>query len=140
MHFLDENDNAFQVIREGIVYLPGRDRNFRPIIVIDTNELNYRMSKKVITTDEVLRAFSYYISCLRVNMLMDYYVENMIIILDTKNMSLFGFPFKIMSHIIKVLNTNFCCTMEKLFILNPSTTLYATWKVIEAMLDHDTAS
>lgn len=61
------------------------------------------------------------------------YVENLIFIIDTNHMSFFNFPFGTVKTIINTTSKYFPHTLEKVFIMNPSFSLYLVWKIFDCM-------
>ena len=62
----------------------------------------------------------------------------LIIIVDINGKGIVNFPFKILARVIDLTIVNFRGTLDKLFILNPSFSLNASWSIIKGMLDNDT--
>ena len=48
-----------------------------------------------ISIEDFNRAMSYLMTGIRLNMFLDYYIENWVIIMDINFMSVFGIPFKV---------------------------------------------
>jgi len=71
-------------------------------------------------------------------MFKQYYIENWIMNIDTCGIGVFGLPLKALGMIISNMQLNYCATLEKMFILNPSTGLSAIWSAIEAFIDEET--
>jgi hypothetical protein len=59
------------------------------------------------------------------------YVENMVFIIDTNHMSFFNFPFYAAKAVIQTTSKYFPHTLEKVFIMNPSMSLYCVWKIFD---------
>jgi len=78
--------------------------------------------------------------CYALSVAQEYYfvpgkVENWIIMIDASGCGLLNFPFKIFKKIIQVTSINFPSTLEKIYIMNPSQTIVASWYLIQSLLD-----
>jgi hypothetical protein len=69
-----------------------------------------------------------------------YHVENWIFIIETNGAGILNFPLKIVKKIIELTSANYQAMLEKLYILNPSFMLKASWDLISGMIDPDTTS
>eukprot|EP01016_Furgasonia_blochmanni_P002063 TRINITY_DN10819_c0_g1_i3.p1 TRINITY_DN10819_c0_g1~~TRINITY_DN10819_c0_g1_i3.p1 ORF type:complete len:316 (+),score=87.56 TRINITY_DN10819_c0_g1_i3:559-1506(+) len=67
-------------------------------------------------------------------------IENWVVMIDTAKKSVFNFPMKIITRIIKVCQLVFPERLYKMFITNPSTSLVLSWNVISSSLDNNTNS
>lgn len=72
-------------------------------------------------------------------MFVGYAVENWVVILDLHGMGLGSIPLKALGVIIGTMSTNFCATLERMFILNPSGGLSFLWGAVTAFMDEETA-
>lgn len=65
-------------------------------------------------------------------------VENWMFILETNGIGVSSLPVKALGVVIETLTLNFAACLEKMFILNPSTTLNFLWNVVKGWLDDET--
>lgn len=65
-------------------------------------------------------------------------IENWIIFIDIGNKGLTGAPLGLIGTIISTMSKNFCSCLEKMYLVNPSTSLKFMWGTISAFLDEDT--
>jgi len=65
-------------------------------------------------------------------MFYDKKVENWVIIIDTEEVSLLSFPFKILKPIFDFSSLQFMGNLESIYILNPSFSLNTAWHIIES--------
>lgn len=72
-------------------------------------------------------------------MFVDYHIENWIFIIDTGKMGLFDLPINALKMIIGAMSLNYCATMDKVYILNPSFGLSTSWSIVSAMMDAESA-
>ena len=68
-------------------------------------------------------------------MFKDYFIENWIMVIDTGGLGLTSLPISGLKLIIGSMSTNYCATMEKMFILNPSFMLNTSWSIIKGFID-----
>lgn len=71
-------------------------------------------------------------------MFLDYCIENWIMLIDTGCLGLTNLPINGLKLIIGSMSVNYCATMEKMFILNPSFGLNASWNMIKGFIDAET--
>jgi len=67
-------------------------------------------------------------------------VENWIIFIENNSESLFNFPFKVIKTINDVTAVNYTSTLDRLYILNPSSFLKRSWMLISNFIDPETAT
>ena len=67
-----------------------------------------------------------------------YYIENWTFILDTAEMGISDLPIDVIKKIIGSMSTNFCATLNKMFILNPGFGLRNLWKIVKPFIDEET--
>ena len=68
-------------------------------------------------------------------MFVDYHIENWIMVIDTGGLGVFGLPMKGLKLIVGGMQVNYCATMDKMYILNPSFGLSSAWSVIKGFID-----
>jgi hypothetical protein len=122
-------------IEDGTFYQFGRDKGFRPIVIINVHKVDLKKGN----LDGYMRALCYLFVCVEKYMFLKGKVENWTVMIETDNMGLFSFPYKILQSIISLTQINFTSRMEKLFLLNPSWSLDKAWKMISAMMDPETS-
>lgn len=57
------------------------------------------------------------------------YVENQVVILETNGIGLLSIPFNSVKSLINCLMTNFTCSLERMYVMNPSWFIYSSWKL-----------
>lgn len=96
MNWLSLNDPFFltakakNVLEEGMIYLAGRDRKYRPSIVINA----YLFDFEVFDSDAFLRALYNLLAICEDYMFYPGKIENIIVFLETKEMNLIKFPYR----------------------------------------------
>lgn len=110
----------------------GRDKQFRPILYLYPNRLK--------TKD--CADFGHFLNTLLMAMTSfmykPYFIENLVIIMDVEKKGVVGFPFKAVKQIIDATNLNFCCSLHRLFIVNPSFIFSTGWSMVKGWLDPET--
>jgi len=61
------------------------------------------------------------------------------LILDLHGMGLGSVPMKALGAIIGSMSTNFCATLERMYIVNPSGGLSFMWGAVTAFMDDETS-
>ncbi|KAL4459508.1 hypothetical protein ABPG74_018121 [Tetrahymena malaccensis] len=133
-HTLDEFSTNF--LMSGNVYLCGRDKQLRPVIYMDCQNLNL----KTHGADNITQAMCVFLEMIKKYMMVPGKVENWIFIIDTREKGIFSLPLKALGVIIDTMQVNFGGCLERLYILNPSFGLRNIWSVIEKMIDEEAAS
>ncbi|KAM3146451.1 hypothetical protein pb186bvf_001420 [Paramecium bursaria] len=135
------NPNNFQptdlniaFLQKGIVYTIGRDKQYRPIIIMNLELVNL----KQFSEETYQNALSYYFGIIRRYCFVPGKIENWIFIMDTKKLGLTKFPFKAIQVTTGCMQVNFCGCLDKLYLLNPSSSLSFSWKMVSACADSDT--
>lgn len=113
----------------------GRDISFRPVIYLNCSKMKIKNKSD---SELIIASLSIYLDMIRKYMFKHYYIENWIMNIDTCGIGVFGLPLKALGMIISNMQLNYCATLEKMFILNPSTGLSAIWSAIEAFIDEET--
>lgn len=58
------------------------------------------------------------------------YVEGIVFLIDTGEKSMFDIPYGALKSVIDTLSTHYPESLSKIYIINPSTSLYIVWKII----------
>ncbi|KAL4442786.1 hypothetical protein ABPG74_010675 [Tetrahymena malaccensis] len=129
MHTLD--DKARDLLQKGIIYLLGRDEQFRPVLYLDCTKINLKKDGE----ETILRSICVFLDMIKKYMFLDYYIENWIMVIDTGGLGLSSLPINGLKLIIGSMSINYCATMEKMYILNPSFMLNTSWNIIKGFID-----
>ena len=73
-------------------------------------------------------------------MFIDHCIENWIMIIETGNLGIMGLPLKGLGLIIGQMQINYCATLEKMFLTNPSWGLSTSWAIIDKFIDPETSA
>mmetsp|Transcript_7108 Transcript_7108/g.6372 ORF Transcript_7108/g.6372 Transcript_7108/m.6372 type:complete len:167 (-) Transcript_7108:741-1241(-) len=140
--WLKENDayslrpGSLELLKKGVIYLAGRDKKYRPIIVMNL----YRVDLDKTDMQDFIGAIASLCMIVRDHCFVPYFVENWIIIIEVNGLSLWSFPFKLVKEVLNVTGANFQSTLEKLYLMHPSFIISGAWKVIRGWLDPETAN
>eukprot|EP01017_Pseudomicrothorax_dubius_P040573 TRINITY_DN6366_c0_g1_i1.p1 TRINITY_DN6366_c0_g1~~TRINITY_DN6366_c0_g1_i1.p1 ORF type:complete len:396 (+),score=65.98 TRINITY_DN6366_c0_g1_i1:115-1302(+) len=123
------------ILKTGAVYQFGRNRQFRPIIIVDVpilvrNHFNF---------EEFENALCNLLWLIRGKMFLPGYVENWVILIETSEYGLTSLPLKQLKAIVGITQWNFPSFLHKMFILNPAFMVSTGWSVISSLLDPETA-
>lgn len=65
------------------------------------------------------------------------FIENWVIVLDTGNLGVLGFPFKAGKQLATILQLIFVCTLHRMYIMNPSSSFGALFAMSKPMIPAD---
>jgi hypothetical protein len=130
------NPEARKLLEEGYVYIAGRDKQFRPVIIVN----GYRVDLKIIKLEDFLQALCFVLDTVRKFYFIPGKVENWIIFIENNNEGVFNFPLKVIKSINDVTSVNYTSTLDKLYIVNPSSFLKRSWMFISNFIDPETAT
>ncbi|KAM3132942.1 hypothetical protein pb186bvf_014938 [Paramecium bursaria] len=130
--------NTFQLtplsqeyLNRGIIYIAGRDKMYRPSIVVQCGLLD---SKKLNVMD-FLVALNTVFMVAQQYMFYPGKIEQWIILIDSNEIGITGLPIDMLKQIIQTAAAHYVGNLEKLYLLNPSTTLSLSWSVISKFID-----
>jgi hypothetical protein len=116
---------------EGLFYVHGRDRNYRPLNVFDPRVIIGKTADR----DEVIMIVHFVFQYIIDNMLIPGKVENWISLMDLSNLSISQLPKKWLTSFIKSCQANYKCRGVKSFVLNASWGIRAVWKMASPFVD-----
>lgn len=122
------------------MYIHGRDKIFRPCLVIDASVLQSFKDKYPGEYNlEVVLIVNIFLMeyCLN-NMMLPGQVEHWITITNLSKLSISSLPKKEMQGIISVLSSNYLFTLGKSVHVNCTSMQLFFWKVIEVFVDRET--
>lgn len=77
--------------------------------------------------ENVIRSLSVFLDTIRKYMFVPYHIENWVFIIDVHDKGLFSLPISALRTIIGTMSTNYCATLERMFIVNPPWILRTAW-------------
>lgn len=126
-----------KMIDSGYFYIHGRDRKFRPMIIINPRKI--RQFKNLglddsVAVDEVIRGCSFIIEYVVNNVHLPGQIENWISICDVAKLGITEIPVKLVGKVISCLSDNYRCKTRRMFILNTTYGLKLAWSVIQTFM------
>lgn len=131
------NSKIFDLVTSGYLYIQGRDRFYRPLIILYPKKV--LDMKPVPSNDELitstLQIMQYavdYMSCRG-------HVENFNLIVNQEGTSIMNLPINMARVVLGSLQTNHKCRARTIFVLNANKAFSMIWRTISMFLDENTA-
>ena len=121
-------------IQNGCFYVHGRDRQFRPVIVLDVRKL----MQLRLTPEQTLRMNFYLLEHIRDNLLVLGKVETWDILMDLDSVPLKEIPMKALKTMMKSLTISYACCLYRTYVLNPSPVVGTIWNIVKLFLHSET--
>ncbi|CAD8172017.1 unnamed protein product [Paramecium octaurelia] len=128
------NSHSESFLKEGICYLLGRDKQYRPIVILNAHQIDQKKHDK----EQIFQALSCLLGIVKKNMFVPGKVETWVFLLETNNLGGQGLQQKVLEVLIDNMSTNFSGYLERMFVLNPSSGINFLWQQIKAFLDEET--
>ena len=119
------------MLQEGLVYFHGRDRNYRPLLHINTTMLTSIET----TNEDLITACLYAVEFAIKYMFIKGKIENCTMINDCKDLNVLTFPYGMLKALLGALNTNFKGFTRSGFILNSPATFSVLYNAVSFMMD-----
>lgn len=123
-----------EFLQSGCFYLNGRDRSFRPIIVI----VQRRLFQKKIDPDVVIQAFMLLLKAVEDNMFIPGKIENWIIILDLKDSGITNFPLTYVRTLMEHKLNTYRGNLHSTYAVNAGLSVYIPWNILKHFLPENT--
>jgi len=130
------NEGGLAVLQSGYIYFHGRDRSFKPFMVIRPAVL-FTIAPEP-TTEDIEQAVFVVLEYLRNNLLIPGQVESMFLIVDLNELGLLNLPYGRMKSIMASINAYYRGMASKIFVLNGSFAFKVVWSTVSAFLDETT--
>lgn len=128
--------NQFDLLNMGVIELLGRDRNYRPVLLVNIWKFDEMPEKPTaettITTALIMQEF------IAKYMLIPGKIENTIFILDIGGRGILNTPIGLIKPLIKTLILNYKCRVRTQFILNASFAFNMLFSAVKLFLDYNT--
>lgn len=128
--------SIYKIINSGFLQVRGRDRNFRPLIIMRPNIAASITPRPDIS--EGLMACAFMLEYVKSQFFLPGQIENWIIVFDLSNLSLMNVPFKTLKAFLDCLQSQYRCTAAKIFVLNVSSAFAFLWNTIKGFLEEHT--
>lgn len=126
------------------MYVHGRDRNFRPLIVIRPRVITeLGIVSFLLITDKTehhdgIMACVFMMEYVRANLFIPGQVENWNLLIDLDNLGLMGIPYKSLKSFLETLQGQYRCTSARVFIMNVSYVFNVVWSTVKGFLEEHT--
>lgn len=125
------NDDMKKLIENGLIYVHGRDKSFRPIIVFQSGVF----TDVGASLEDALLA-TYFVSWMLIDHLMiPGKIENWVLIDDLDNLSMFKLPNKFIKDFMESTQTHLKCRGRYFFGFNVTFGLRALWTMLSPFVD-----
>ncbi|OMJ94161.1 hypothetical protein SteCoe_2641 [Stentor coeruleus] len=124
----------YTLLNEGFIYIHGRDRYFRPLIVLDIPKINMKKYSVQDYMDLTIFTMQFVIE----HMLLPGKVENWVNIVEMGRLGIKDIPFKPMVKLLGTLQKIFKCRLAHSFVLNPPGSIYYMWTCVKRFIDKAT--
>ena len=118
------------------MYISGRDRSYRPIVII--NSIKLLNMSPLPTTEEVCTATCIIFEYLGKVMFIPGIIENLILIVDNKGVNVFTMPYSLVRGIISCISSLYKGKGRANFLLNAPMSFSIVWNATKGFLDEAT--
>ena len=94
---LQIDEDIAELINQGLIYIHGRDKNFRPIVLVNALKLT---QKKWLQEHHLINLIVLLYSYMDEFMLVEGRIENFILIIDCNDISLFNAPYAMIKNVL----------------------------------------
>jgi len=124
-----------KLIHSGFLYIHGRDRRFRPLIVLNpTALLAFKSISQDVLGEEIIKSSIFIIEYVLKNMFLPGQIENYIVIIDVNKLGVSEIPKSILSKIIDCLSKGYRYRTKRMYVLNTTFSIKLAWKFIESFM------
>jgi len=131
---IQETPEIAAVVRDGIMYVHGRDHRFRPVMYVNAKKLDLKKH----TIDNLISGIVYILEFVKATMFLDGKVENWIIVINFEGLSLTSVPYRALKKVMGVLQDNYRGRLGVMFMINVPSIFYTTWTFAKRWLDSHT--
>jgi hypothetical protein len=128
---------VFELLSTGFLYIAGRDRMFRPILVLKSKrilEMN-PFPKGEDIVNATLMIFEY------VKHVMEKpgHVENIMLIINSAGANVLTMPYSVITKCVHLITSMYKCVARAIFVLNAPYTFAYAYKTLSYFMDESTA-
>ena len=113
------------------MYTCGRDRRFRPVIVLN----GAKLMERNLQPPQMLRLAYYVLEYISNRLFVPGKVETWVIIMDLANVPLNQMPISTLKLMMKSLKRHYCCTLYRMFVVNASSVVTGIWRMVQYFLE-----
>ena len=129
---IELDDESAEFLNSGQIYFYGRDHAFRPILIFSVAQLDV---KKVVQPEFFIKFFTNMFEYVIQEMLIPGQVENWVIIIDLKGMSLWTIPYGGLGAIIKFASASYRNRVFRVYIVNAPWSITVPWVFAKKMMN-----
>ena len=126
------SDTVKKLLNIGFVYVHGRDNRFRPIVMLNPDIFINNLDKY--SLDDWILTIIYLFEYIKENCFLPGQIENWNILCDVSKTSVIFMPNEL-KVILNVLQSNYRCRLNTMYIINVSFLIKILWKTISLVLD-----
>ena len=134
---MNVSGRVFELLNLGFIYICGRDRFYRPIIVVRSPVIAQMMEQP--TEDDMVTAAMIVMEYIHLHMHIPGRIENNIQINDSMHEGLMGLPVMKVKAVLQTLQLNYKCKARTIFAVNAPATITFLWNTIRYFIDENTA-
>lgn len=128
-----------QLIHSGFMYVHGRDKQFRPLIVINPKALTpFKSYGTDVVGEEIIKWCIFIIEYIKENLFLPGQIENYVVIIDVNKMGITEIPKAALGKVIDWLSKGYRYRTKRMFVLNTTFSLRIGWKVMESFMAEHT--
>lgn len=124
-----------QLINSGFMYVHGRDKFFRPMVILNpTALLPFKKMGFDLIGDEIIKWSIFIIEYVINNLFLPGKIENYSIIVDVNKLGVTEIPKSTLGKIIDCLSKGYRYRSKRMYVLNTTFSIKLAWKVIESFM------
>lgn len=127
---------SFELINNGFMYICGRDRLYRPILIMKYNVI--QMSDEYPEPEDVIGAALITIFFMQKYMMANGSVENYLQVGDSEGLNIFTTPFKLVQAILQFMTCVNRGRSRTVYEVNSPTTMAVLWNTVRYFMDENT--
>lgn len=127
-----------RLLKSGIIYLNGRDKHYRPILIVKAEK--FMQMKPVPNNEDLITLALWFFEFMETYMMVPGRIENVILIIDCKNLSVFSAPYGMLKAVLGVVTSQYKCKSRCIYVVNSPKTFSVVWKVVKNLIDECTAA
>jgi hypothetical protein len=128
------NPRQEQLLQAGGAYTYGRDRFFRPLIVLDLAKCN----PESYSEDELAGLVTFFFEFMLREVMLEGQVENWFVLMDLNGQGITSLA-GLIKRLVGILSNNYRCRLVSMYLVNAPTSVFWGWKMISGLLDERTA-
>ena len=129
------NGRIFELLNQGFMYIAGRDRFFRPIVVVNAYMINSLDPQP--TEDDLITVALFLINYVKTNMSVNGHVENALMIMNMNGQGVTSLPAGKIKTVLGALTSQHKCLTRSIFILSAPMAISILYKVVSIILDEN---